>query len=56
MAKKQTYGEKAIASKLAARKMTKVIVSTKGPKGTVNYRETMIEIDKVADFLKNAQG
>jgi hypothetical protein len=52
MAKKQTYGEKALASKLSQRKMAKVIVSVKSEIGTYNYRESMVEVDKVGDFVK----
>ncbi len=51
MAKKQTYGEKALASKMSQRKMAKVIVSVKSEIGTFNYRESMVEVDKVSDFL-----
>ncbi len=51
MAKKQTYGEKALASKLSQRKMAKVIVSVKSDIGTYNYRESMVEVDKVSDFV-----
>jgi hypothetical protein len=52
MAKKQTYGEKALASKMSQRKMAKVIVSMKSETGTYNYRESMVEVDKVDDFLR----
>ena len=34
MAKKQTFGDKVLAAKLAQRKMAKVIISEKSPKGT----------------------
>lgn len=51
MAKKQTYGDKALAAKLSQRKMAKVIVSVKTPVGTYNYRESMVEADKVSEFI-----
>jgi hypothetical protein len=51
MAKKQTYGDKALAAKNSQRKMAKVIVSVKSPVGTYNYRESMVESDKVTDFI-----
>lgn len=54
MAKKQTFGDKVIAAKLAQRKMAKVIVSEKSPKGTISYREVTVDVDKVGDYLKNA--
>lgn len=54
MAKKQTFGDKVIAAKLAQRKMAKVIVSEKSPKGTISYREVTVDVDKVNDYLKNA--
>jgi hypothetical protein len=55
MAKKQTFGEKALASKLSQRKMAKVIVSVKSDIGTYNYRESMVEVDKVDDFLRKVK-
>jgi hypothetical protein len=54
MAKKQTFGDKVLAAKLAQRKMAKVIVSEKSPKGTISYREVTVDVDKVSDYLKNA--
>lgn len=51
MAKKQTFGEKALATKLSQRKMAKVIVSVKSPAGTYNYRESVVEADKVNEFI-----
>ncbi|KPP99641.1 MAG: hypothetical protein HLUCCA01_06350 [Bacteroidetes bacterium HLUCCA01] len=51
MAKKQTFGDKVLAAKLAQRKMAKVIVSEKSPKGTITYREATIDVDKVNDFI-----
>jgi hypothetical protein len=54
MAKKQTFGDKVLAAKLAQRKMAKVIVSEKSPKGTISYREVTVDVDKVGDYLKNA--
>lgn len=53
MAKKQTFGDKVLAAKLAQRKMAKVIISEKSPKGTISYREVTVDVDKVDDYLKN---
>ncbi len=53
MAKKQTFGDKVLAAKLAQRKMAKVIISEKSPKGTISYREVTVDVDKVGDYLKN---
>ncbi len=51
MAKKQTFGDKVLAAKLAQRKMAKVIISEKSPRGTVSYREATIDVDKVNEFI-----
>lgn len=51
MAKKQTFGDKAIATKLSSRKMAKVIVAVKAKAGTYNYRESIVELDKAKDFI-----
>jgi len=55
MAKKQTFGDKVLAAKLSQRKMAKVIISEKSPRGTISYREVTVDVDKVGDYLnKNA--
>jgi hypothetical protein len=51
MAKKQTFGDKVVAAKLAQRKMAKVIISEKSPRGTTSYREVTIDAEKVSDFI-----
>ncbi|WP_018128033.1 DUF4295 family protein [Balneola vulgaris] len=53
MAKKQTFGSDALAAKAAARKMAKVIISTKNESGKYSYRETMIDQENVQDFIKS---
>jgi hypothetical protein len=55
MAKKQTFGDKVLAAKLAQRKMAKVILSEKSPKGTISYREVTIDIDKVNDYVNSSK-
>jgi len=55
MAKKQTYGDKALASKLGSRKMAKVIVAFKSKTGNYGYRETIIEMDKAKDFIDGSK-
>ena len=54
MAKKQTFGDKVLAAKLAQRKMAKVIISEKSPKGTISYRTLTVDADKVGDYFKNS--
>ncbi len=51
MAKKQTFGEKVLAAKLAQRKMAKVIVSQKASIGTCKFKEAVIDQDKVQEFI-----
>jgi len=53
MAKKQTFGSDALAAKAAARRMAKVIISTKNANGKFSYRETMVDQDSVKDFIQN---
>lgn len=51
MAKKQTFGEKVLASKATQRKMAKVILSKKSNKGTVVFHESTVDQDNVKDFI-----
>lgn len=51
MAKKQTFGDKALQTKLAHRKMAKVIVAKKNSTGGYGYRETIMDVDNVKEFL-----
>jgi len=51
MAKKQTFGEKVLAAKLAAKKMAKVVIAKSNGKGTYSFNETMVEQENVKDFL-----
>lgn len=51
MAKKQEFGEKVLAAKRSAKKMAKVIIAKSNGKGTYSFNESMIEQDKVSDFL-----
>lgn len=51
MAKKQTFGDKALQARLAQRKMAKVIIAKKSERGTVNYRETIMDADNVKEFI-----
>lgn len=53
MAKKQTFGDKALQAKLAHRKMAKVIMAKKNNRGGVSYRESIIDTDDVKEFIKN---
>jgi len=51
MAKKQSFGEKVLAAKLAQRKMAKVIISHKASHGSFKFKEAIVEADKVQDFI-----
>jgi hypothetical protein len=51
MAKKQTFGDKALATKMSSRKMAKVIIAVKAKTGTYNYRESIVEMEKAKDFI-----
>jgi hypothetical protein len=53
MAKKQTFGDKALASKQSTRKMAKVIMAFKSKTGNYNYRESIVELEKANDFIKD---
>lgn len=52
MAKKQSFGEQALKQKAAHRKMAKVIISTKSPRGKVAFRESMIDQEDVREFIQ----
>ncbi len=51
MAKKQTFGEKVLATKASHRKMARVILSKKSSKGKVSFHESTMEQDQVKDFI-----
>ncbi|HLR90690.1 MAG TPA: DUF4295 family protein [Balneolaceae bacterium] len=51
MAKKQKFGDDSKAQKGAHRKMAKVIISKKNDKGKYFYKETMLDQDKVNDYI-----
>lgn len=51
MAKKQVFGDFAVAAKLSQRKMAKVIISKKNEKGSVGFNEHIINQDNVKEFL-----
>ncbi len=51
MAKKQTFGDKALQAKLAQRKMAKVIMAKKNSNGGYGYRESIMDADNVKEYL-----
>lgn len=51
MAKKQSFGEKVLAAKMAQRKMAKVIISHKAAQGSFKYKEAVVEAEKVQEFI-----
>ncbi|MCH8569165.1 MAG: DUF4295 domain-containing protein [Balneolales bacterium] len=56
MAKKQSFGEKVLAAKMAQRKMAKVVISHKGAHGATKFKEAMVDADKVKDFVSSNRG
>jgi hypothetical protein len=53
MAKKQSFGEKVLAAKLSQRKMAKVIISSKSGVGTCKFKESVIEADRVQEYISS---
>lgn len=51
MAKKQVFGESVLAAKASQRKMAKVILSKKSPKGKIAFQEATLEQDKVKESI-----
>ena len=51
MAKKQTFGDKALQAKLAQRKMAKVIIAKKNNNGGYGYHESIMDADNVKEYL-----
>jgi hypothetical protein len=51
MAKKQEFGEKALAARASARKMAKVVIAKSNGKGTYSFNESMVDQESVKDFL-----
>lgn len=51
MAKKQIYGDEALALKLSQRKMAKVILPHKNGKGGFSYSEAIMDAEKVKEYL-----
>lgn len=51
MAKKQSFGDKTLQSKLSQRKMAKVIIAKKKDNGAFGYNESIIDMVNVQDFL-----
>lgn len=53
MAKKQTFGDKALQAKLGQRKMAKVIIAKKRSNGKFGYNESIVDQETVKEFLAN---
>lgn len=53
MAKKQVFGEDAKSLRGSHKRMAKVIISTKNERGKYSFKETMVEQERVTDFIKN---
>ncbi len=52
MAKKQIFGEEAKSLKDTHRKMAKVIISTKNERGKYAFKESMIDQEKVSEYIQ----
>ena len=52
MAKKQVFGSEALAARASQRKMAKVVISTKNASGKYSYQESMVDQDKVKEFIQ----
>lgn len=52
MAKKQVFGADALQAKMSAKRMAKVVISTKNDSGKYSYREAMVEQENVQSFIK----
>lgn len=51
MAKKQTFGDKALQAKLSARKMAKVVIAKKRDNGSYGFSESIVDINDVNNFI-----
>ena len=51
MAKKQTFGDKALQAKMGQRKMAKVIIAKKRGNGSYGYSESIVDFSTVQDHL-----
>ncbi len=52
MAKNQAFGEEALQKRAAHRKMAKVVIATKNDKGKYAYKESMVDQDRVKEFIQ----
>lgn len=52
MAKKQTFGDKALQAKLGIRKMAKVVIAKKRSNGSYGYSESIVDVTEVNDFIQ----
>ena len=55
MAKKQSFGDKVLKQKAEAKKMAKVIVSTKKENGQYSFQQRMVETSEVSAVIKEAK-
>ncbi len=55
MAKKQSFGDKVLRQKAEAKKMAKVIVSTKKENGHYSFQQRMIEASDVRSFVAESK-
>lgn len=55
MAKKQSFGDKVLKQKAAAKKMAKIIVSTKKENGHYSFQQRMVEQGDVQSVLAESK-
>ncbi|NND72132.1 MAG: DUF4295 family protein [Rhodothermales bacterium] len=55
MAKKQSFGDKVLRQKAEAKKMAKVIVSTKKENGQYSFQQKMVEAGDVQAVIKESK-
>ena len=55
MAKKQSFGDKVLRQKAEAKKMAKVIISTKKENGQYSFQQKMVEASDVQSVIKESR-
>ena len=55
MAKQQSFGDKVLKQKAEAKKMAKVVLSTKKENGHYSFQQRMVEASDVTAFIKEAK-
>lgn len=56
MAKKQVFGSEALQAKASARRVAKVVIATKNKSGKFSFPETIVDQDRVKEFIQKNKG